>query len=92
MNLTETMRALEAAGTAQNRKIYARHGVGGEMFGVSYADLGKLERKIRVDQELAEELWATGNHDARVLATKIADPEGSEARRSTAGYAISTAT
>lgn len=65
---------LEAMGTAQNRKVYARHGVGGPMYGVSYADLDKLARKIKQDHELALALWESGNHDARVLATKVADP------------------
>lgn len=37
---------LEAQGTAQNRKIYARHGVGEAMFGVSYATGGsRLHRE-----------------------------------------------
>jgi len=75
MTKTEVMKELKAAGTAQNRKIYRRHGVQGEMFGVSYAVLGKLKKKIKVDQPLAEQLWATGNHDARALATMIADPK-----------------
>lgn len=44
------------------------------MFGVSYANLGKLAKKAGVDHELAQELWASGNHDARVLASRIADP------------------
>jgi 3-methyladenine DNA glycosylase AlkD len=44
------------------------------MFGVSYADLSGLAKKIQTNQTLAEELWATGNHDARILATMIADP------------------
>lgn len=74
MTLRETFSALAAAGTEQTRKTYARHGVNGDMFGVSYATLGKLKRSIKVDQALAEELWGTGNHDARVLATMIADP------------------
>jgi 3-methyladenine DNA glycosylase AlkD len=74
MNKTEAMQQLRALGTAQNRKVYARHGVGGPSFGVSYANLGKLKKSIRVDHELARELWASGNHDARVLATMIADP------------------
>jgi len=73
MTLEETMAALKSAGTAQNRKVYARHGVREPLFGVSYADLGKLQKKIKVEQALAEQLWATGNHDARVLACKIAD-------------------
>ena len=74
MNFRETMRRLKEMGTTQNRQVYARHGVGGKMFGVSYADLGKLEKEIKVDHELALKLWASGNHDARVLATKVADP------------------
>lgn len=75
MDLDQTMATLEAAGTAQNRKVYARHGVTGEMFGVSYADLGKLRKKIKTDHELARKLWSTGNHDARILATQVADPK-----------------
>jgi 3-methyladenine DNA glycosylase AlkD len=74
MNKREVMTQLESLGTEQNRKVYERHGVKGDQFGVSYADLGKLKKKIGIDHELAEELWATGNHDARVLAAMIADP------------------
>lgn len=74
MSLTETMRALEAAGSAQTRKTYARHGAQEPMFGVSFAELKKLVKRIGVDHELALELWDTRNHDARTLAAKIADP------------------
>ena len=74
------MKELRAAGTAQNRKVYARHGVKEPMFGVSYAALGKLKKKIKTDQPLAEKLWATGNHDARALATMIAEPDKMSAR------------
>ena len=74
MTLRETMKALEKAGTAQTRKIYGRHGVTGPMYGVSYATLGQLKKKIKTDHALAEQLWATGNHDARILATMVADP------------------
>lgn len=66
---------LERLGTARNRKVYARHGIGGPAYGVSFGDLKKLCRQIRVDHGLARLLWATGNHDARVLATMIADPQ-----------------
>jgi 3-methyladenine DNA glycosylase AlkD len=41
---------------------------------VSFAVLKVLVKRIGVDHELAQELWATGNHDARTLAVKIADP------------------
>ena len=74
MDFRETMRQLRSMGSAQNRKVYGRHGVGRKMYGVSYADLGKLQKAIKTDHELAEKLWASGNHDACVLATKVADP------------------
>ena len=44
------------------------------LFGVKYGDLNKLVRRIKVDHELALGLWQSGNLDARVLATMIADP------------------
>ena len=80
MTVDEAMRELERAGTAQNRKVYARHGIGERMFGVSFAALRSLARTIKVDHELARGLWATGNHDARVLATMVADPDRFDGR------------
>lgn len=79
MSLAEAMSALEKAGTAQARKIYARYGAQGPMFGVSFAFLKTLVRRIGVDQELALALWDTGNFDARLLAAKVADPQGIKA-------------
>ena len=74
MTLTEAMQTLESMGTAQNRKVYARHGAPENLFGVSFANFGKLTKQIKTDHALAEQLWATGNADARQLATMIADP------------------
>lgn len=70
------LKELEKLGTAQNRKTYGRHGVTGEMFGVSYANLKILEKRLKKEGAacLASELWAAGNHDGCVLAAKIADP------------------
>ena len=72
--LAEVMARLEAAGTAQNRKVYARHGAAEPMFGVSYAELGRVHKLVKTDHKLAEQLWDSGNHDARVLALRAADP------------------
>lgn len=80
MSFQEAMSALEKAGSAQTRKTYARHGVPEPMFGVSFATLKTLVKRIKVDQELAEALWDTSNFDARNLAVKIADPTGISAR------------
>ena len=74
------MAELEAAGTAQNRKVYARHGAAEPMFGVSYAELGKIAKPIKTDHDLAQQLWDSGNHDARVLALRAADPAAMDQR------------
>lgn len=74
MTLAETMKTLESLGTEQNRKIYQRHGSGPNVFGVSFAEIGKLQKKIKKDHALACGLWNTGNGDARSLAIMIADP------------------
>jgi 3-methyladenine DNA glycosylase AlkD len=74
MTLAEVMRDLEKAGTEQARKTYARHGATGPMFGVSFATLKAMTKKIDVDHELALALWETGNLDAQNLAVKIIDP------------------
>ena len=82
MTLTydEAMAALEAAGTEQTRKTYLRHGASEPLFGVKFGDLRPLGKKIGTDQALAEQLWASGNADARLLACMVADPaEVSEA-------------
>lgn len=78
MTLQQVLAELEELGTPQNRKVYARHGVGEPVYGVSYANLDKLRKRVGRDGPLAEQLWETGNHDARVLATMIADPAGVE--------------
>jgi DNA alkylation repair enzyme len=74
VTVDEVINELAALGTEKNRGIYQRHGAKEPIFGVSYADLGKLAKRIKVDQPLAEALWAAGNHDARVLGLQITDP------------------
>jgi len=80
MTLKQTLAALKKAGTAQNRKVFINHGVGQNLYGVSYAELGKLSKSIGMDHDLALGLWASGVHDARVLATFVANPKKLTAR------------
>ena len=75
MTAHDILTELEALGTAQTRKIYNRHGVGDDQYGVSYANLKALKKQIKTDHEAAKQLWASGNHDARILAAMIADPK-----------------
>ncbi len=74
MNYQQVMAELKQMGAAQNVKVYKRHGAGDNLFGVSFADLNKLTKKIKVDHELAVQLWESGNVDAQSLATMIMDP------------------
>jgi 3-methyladenine DNA glycosylase AlkD len=76
MDVQDVLKELEMAGSEQTRKTYRRHGIVGEMYGVSYAVLNTLKKKIKKDNALAKALWTSGNHDARILAMMIADPVG----------------
>jgi 3-methyladenine DNA glycosylase AlkD len=70
---------LRALGKPQFAKTYRRHGADENVFGVSTADMKTLVKRIKVDHDLAQKLWASGNHDARILATMIADPNKADA-------------
>lgn len=74
MEFAAVVRELEKSGSEQTRKTYTRHGIGPNMYGVSFAKLGEMAKRIKVDQALAEKLWATGNFDCRQLAAMILDP------------------
>jgi 3-methyladenine DNA glycosylase AlkD len=76
VTLKEAMAALEGAGDERFRKTWARHGAPPPIFGVPYADIYRLQKRIGTDTELAGALWKTGNHDARILAALVVDPEG----------------
>ena len=73
MTLKQVMAQLEKLGTELYRKVLPRHGIEQPFFGVKYADLYKLQKQLAGEHELALELWQTGNHDARILATLIVD-------------------
>lgn len=68
------MAALAASGSEQTRTTYLRHGASEPLFGVKFGDLRPLARRIGTDQALADQLWASGNADARLLACMVADP------------------
>lgn len=74
MDLKAALRELEAKGKLSARKNYAKHGVTSSCFGVPAADIATIAKSIKRDHTLAVALWGSGNHDARMLATRIADP------------------
>jgi len=74
MNAKEILATLKKAGKPQTAAIYQRYGTGRNVFGTLTSEIGKLQKKIKVDDALAKELWRTGNAEARVLSLQIADP------------------
>lgn len=74
MTMQEVLQELESLGTAQNRKIYRRHGACENLYGVSFANLRKMAKQLKIDHALAQQLWTTRNHEAQLLASMIADP------------------
>ena len=71
----EVLATLKKLGKPQTAAIYRRHGAGDNVFGTLTSEIAKLRKKIKVNHELADELWSTGNAEARVLAIQIADPK-----------------
>lgn len=74
LGLDEVMQQLKGWGSENTRRLYARMGAGEDQFGVTLGNLRALAKKLKVRHALALDLWATGNEDARVLATMILDP------------------
>lgn len=69
----QVMKQLKKKGSEQTRKIFARHGATDDMYGVKVADLKVIAKSIKGNQDLACELYDTGNYDAMYLAGLVAD-------------------
>ncbi|TVX86863.1 DNA alkylation repair protein [Paenibacillus agilis] len=75
MNLETVMQELEALGKERTKKIYMSNGAHEPLFGVATGQMKPIAKKIKINQELAEQLYATGNYDAMYFAGVIADPK-----------------
>lgn len=71
--VAQVMKELEKKGSEQTRKTYARHGAPSDTFGVKIGDLKVIAKQIKGMQDLACELFETGNADAQYLAGIVAD-------------------
>lgn len=71
--VAQVMKELKSKGSEQTRKTFARHNAPSDMFGVKVGDLKVIAKKIKGNQELACELYDTGNADAQYLAGIVAD-------------------
>lgn len=74
MNASDVMTELEKLASERTKKIYLSNGAKEPLFGVATGAMKPLQRAIKINQDLAEELYATGNYDAMYFAGVIADP------------------
>lgn len=74
MKLEQVMQELESLASQRTKKIYLSNGAREPLFGVATGAMKPLSRVIKMDQDLAEALYATGNYDAMYFAGIIADP------------------
>jgi 3-methyladenine DNA glycosylase AlkD len=81
MTCKETVARLDSMANPANVAGMARYGISTEgTLGVSMPSLRALAKEIRRDHGLACELWSTGIHEARILATLVADPKQATVR------------
>jgi len=74
MDFEMVMLELEALGKERMKNTYLRNGAHEPLFGVATGAMKPLAKKIKKNQPLAEQLYATGNYDAMYFAGIIADP------------------
>jgi 3-methyladenine DNA glycosylase AlkD len=74
--VSDVLESLRSLSNPETLSSMARFGIKADKaFGVSVPALRKLAKSIGKDHPLALELWDTGLHEARELATMIADPK-----------------
>lgn len=75
MDFEMVMQELETLGKERIKKTYISNGAHEPLFGVATGAMKPIAKKIKINQRLAEELYATVNYDAMYFAGIIADPK-----------------
>ncbi|WP_294822182.1 DNA alkylation repair protein [uncultured Flavobacterium sp.] len=74
MTTAEILSQLESLRNETTFAHNAKHGAV-KQFGVKLGDIRPIAKKIKINHELAFELWETGYAEARLLATLIVNPK-----------------
>jgi 3-methyladenine DNA glycosylase AlkD len=74
MVFEEVMGELQALGTERMKKMYMKNGAQEPLFGVATGAMKPMAKRIKNNQPLAEQLYATNNYDAMYFAGVIAEP------------------
>jgi 3-methyladenine DNA glycosylase AlkD len=76
MQANDVIARLEALESPNDREGMARYGIRpGRALGINLVKLRAIAKEIGRNHDLALELWASGIHEARILATIIDDPQ-----------------
>lgn len=75
MNAEEVLEELRRLGDPRHLAGLSRSGIPSERaFGVPVPKLRRLAKRLGKDHRLAEALWRSGAHEARMLASMVAEP------------------
>jgi len=75
MNVTEVIDLLKDKADSKYHAGMLRFGIDNDKaLGVKIPEVRKLAKLIKKDHDLAQQLWDTGIHEARILASMIDDP------------------
>ena len=73
MTAEDIVAELEKLGTAQIKKSWMSHGAQEPCLGVKVEDMKKIQKRVKMDYQVALDLYDTGIADAMYLAGLIAD-------------------
>src|SRR5438477_8657815 len=73
MTAKDIVAELKKLGTEQTKKMWMTHGAQEPCLGVKVEDMKKIQKRIKMDYQLALDLYDTGIYDAMYLAGLIAD-------------------
>lgn len=73
MTVQDIVAELEKFGNAQTKKTWMTHGAKEPCLGVKIEDMKKIQKRVKMDYQLALDLYDTGIADAMYLAGLIAD-------------------
>jgi len=75
MQYQEVINQLQALAKPEAAEGMARFGIKGQtVYGISIPELRNLAKQIGANSELAHQLWSSGIHEARILASLIEVP------------------
>src|ERR1700738_5427219 len=73
MTAKDIVAELKKFGTEQTKKMWIKHGAKEPCLGVKVEDMKKIQKRVKMDYQLALDLYDTGISDAMYLAGLIAD-------------------